>query len=31
MLNGVDAAQAAEQAANEIETYLASYSGAPIL
>ena len=31
MLNGADPAQAAEQAATEIETYLASYTGAPIL
>jgi len=31
MLNGVDPAQAAEQAATEIEAYLATYTGAPIL
>src|SRR5919107_4794249 len=30
-LNGVDPEQAAEQAATEIETYLATYTGAPIL
>jgi multiple sugar transport system substrate-binding protein len=31
MLNGVDPEQAAEQAATEIEAYLATYTGAPIL
>ena len=31
MLNGVDPQQAAEQAATEIETYLSTYTGAPIL
>ena len=30
-LNGTDPEQAAEQAATEIETYLATYTGAPIL
>ena len=30
-LNGVDPAQAAEQAATEIEAFLATYTGAPIL
>jgi multiple sugar transport system substrate-binding protein len=31
MLNGVDPEQAAEQAATEIEAYLATYTGAPNL
>ena len=31
MLNGVDPQQAGEQAATEIEAYLATYTGAPIL
>jgi multiple sugar transport system substrate-binding protein len=31
MLNGTDPQQAAEQAATEIEAYLATYTGAPIL
>jgi len=31
MLNGTDPTQAAEQAATEIEAYLATYTGAPIL
>ena len=31
MLNGTDPEQAAEQAATEIEAFLATYTGAPIL